>query len=211
MDWLSDHSGALNVVINLGMLMVWIGYLQLFLITYLRARRPRLIITRGSGNDTDALCLVSNMSEEPVYVQTVYCTLRLGEDEISATITDRDILNRSDKADLPEGATHHGPLNRGDFMTIGPFHHMIDMTAERNGKTRDEVERLRQEVEEFEIMVVCAFGGDDLEIAAKRAFRLDASVAPWAVIPRAPQTQQVSSRTERKQIRRMVERELQAW
>ncbi|MGZ9812359.1 hypothetical protein ACXN5S_18005 [Pseudoroseicyclus sp. H15] len=207
MDWLTDHSAALNLIANLGMLVIWVVYLQVFLFTYLRARRPRVNITRGRGSDMDALCLVSNMSQEPVYPQSIYCTINGPDGDCSATITDRDLLRAGESEDTP-GVTSQGPLGQGQFMSLGPFRRMLEITLEQSGEGPCELSEVSDQIEGFEIMVISAFGGDDLEIAATRAFRVDQRGDPWAVIPVHPQTRQISSRRERKQIRRQIIEEL---
>ena len=211
MDWLKEYSSALNVLTNVGMLGVWLIYLQIFVGSYMRARKPRVIINRGAGSDLDALILMSNMSQEPIYGQGVYCTLRMTDgSEYTATVTDRDILQKSgDDEERPEGITSQGPLNRGDFMGLGTFRNILDITVERNDDLPDDLSELRDRIRDFEIMVTCAFGGDDLEIAARRRFRLKVDQDPWDVVPVYPQTEQVSGRRERKRIRKMLKQELQ--
>ena len=128
LDWLSENSAALTVALNGAMLLVWLAYLQVFLSTYLLARRPRIIINRAGGNDLDAYILVSNMSQEPVYVQNLYCTVHTGEGSFSATITDREVVQKHGH-DHPRGVTNQGPLSRGDFMTVGTFGNLLESPA----------------------------------------------------------------------------------
>ncbi|QQA43874.1 hypothetical protein [Pelagovum pacificum] len=207
MQWISEYSSALNFFVNLGMLLAWVAYLHLFLVTYMRARRPRIIINRVSGSDLNGLCLLSNMSQEPVYAQNVYCTIHRASGDLSATITDREILQRSAEGDRPDGVTANGPLNRGEFMTLGSFRNLLDITAEQAEDY--DGSGIPDDVERFQIMVVGAFGGDDLEVAAQREFRVDRSSDPWQVVPVSPQTRQISSRSERKRIRQMIKSELE--
>lgn len=208
MTWLNEHASALNVLANFGMLLVWLLYLHVFLTNYLRTRKPRLIVNRASGNDLDAFILVSNMSQEPVYVQNLYCTIQTSEGEVSATVTDREVVQKAGSDETPRGVTNQGPLSRGEFMTVGTFGSLLEITAESGADGPGRLEDLKDTVQSMEIMVVAAFGGDDLEIAAIREYRLDTAADPWGVIPVGPETQQVSSRRERKRIRRMIEAEL---
>ena len=86
---------------------------------------------------------MSNMSQEPIYGQGVYCTLRMTDgSEYTATVTDRDILQKSgDDEERPEGITSQGPLNRGDFMGLGTFRNILDITVERNEDLPDDLSR----------------------------------------------------------------------
>ncbi|WP_334063034.1 hypothetical protein [Limimaricola cinnabarinus] len=49
MAWLSIHSAALCLIINAAMLLVWMVYLNIFLVSYLRQRRQCILITQGAG------------------------------------------------------------------------------------------------------------------------------------------------------------------
>ncbi|WP_146010311.1 hypothetical protein [Acidimangrovimonas sediminis] len=207
LDWISAHSALLNVAINGGMLAVWVVYLQIFVTTYRQARSPRVLINRAMGSDIDAQCIVSNMSQEPVYPQSVYCTVHYRGGSFSATITDREIFQDTGR-DQPKGVTAQGPLKQGAFLSLGSFRNLMDVTS-RHSDEDSALARHDDAVEGMEIMVVCAFGGDNLEIAANRAFRIDTGTDPWSIIPRFPQTDQIAGRAERKRIRQRVIAELQ--
>lgn len=208
MDWINAHGSGLNFLANFGMLILWLIYMQVFLMTFIQGRKPRVLINRGAGSDLDSLILVSNMSQQPVYAQSVYCTIALDDRTVSTTVNDRDLLQKSGKGERPEGITSHGPLSRGEFMGLGTFRNVLEITVERSDALPGDLSSLSDRVRSVELMVVCAFGGDDLEIAARRRFRLDTSGDPWNVIPETPQTRQVSGRADRKRIRRMIQDEL---
>ncbi|WP_373356771.1 hypothetical protein [Pseudoroseicyclus sp. CXY001] len=201
MEWIAANAPALNLAVGPGTLAVWIVYLQLFVTTYRRARRPRVIINRGGGSDLGALCLVSNMSAEPIYPQSAKCTAHLPAGPVTETITDRELLSHSGDAAEAPGVTSHGPLERAGFISLGSFRKLLDITLAGRAETADDVEQA-------EIMVICAFGGDDLEIAATRAFRIDRRATPADVIPLTPFTRQIFSRRERRQIRQSLIEEL---
>lgn len=209
MDWLTQHSAILNLAINVGMLAVWILYLQLFLFTFLRSRKPRILINRGKGADIDALCLVSNMSQEPIYPLNVYFTMTLADGSTcQAAITDRDLLRTPEEEDPPRDVTSHGPLNQGDFISIGSFRHMIELSIHVSDSELGGLQDLQDKLQLIEVMVTGAFGGDDLEVAAKRTFRVVTNRTPWMVVPTEPQTRQIFSRRDRRRIRRMTIAEL---
>lgn len=66
LEWISEHSDALNVLLSAAMLLVWLGYFEVFLRGYRRERRPKILISRGSGSSLRAHCLLSNMSAEAI-------------------------------------------------------------------------------------------------------------------------------------------------
>ncbi|TNC60456.1 hypothetical protein FHG71_22030, partial [Rubellimicrobium roseum] len=79
LDWLSANSDAVNVVLNLAMLLVWIVYLQVFVSSYRRQRRANILISVGGGSGLDARCLVSNMSEGAIYIRSLVLDLITAE------------------------------------------------------------------------------------------------------------------------------------
>ena len=54
LEFLSSHADVLNIVINTGMLLVWVIYLQLLLNGYRRQRSSSILITRGAGQGVAA-------------------------------------------------------------------------------------------------------------------------------------------------------------
>jgi hypothetical protein len=80
LDWISEHHRVLSVLTNIGMLFVWIVYLQLFLSSYKRQTRPKILINVGAGRSIDARCLLSNMSSEAIYVESLIATLETEKD-----------------------------------------------------------------------------------------------------------------------------------
>ena len=59
MNWIAEHSDLINVLSNIGMLVVWITYLQVFLAGYKRQRKATILINRGGGKGFGAHCLVT--------------------------------------------------------------------------------------------------------------------------------------------------------
>ncbi|MGR3593956.1 MAG: hypothetical protein ACU0B9_18975 [Limimaricola soesokkakensis] len=49
MEWLSSNSAALGWIVKTGMLVGWIVYLTIFLVSYLRQRRQCILIAQGAG------------------------------------------------------------------------------------------------------------------------------------------------------------------
>lgn len=76
MEWLNQNSGAISAVTGILTLMIWVFYAQLLYNGYVRQRRPRIIINRGSGKNLSSLCLISNMSAEAIFVQHIIAVHR---------------------------------------------------------------------------------------------------------------------------------------
>ncbi|MFZ3584825.1 hypothetical protein ACOI1H_22120 [Loktanella sp. DJP18] len=71
MDWLSTHSDALQVLLSAIMVVIWVAYLQVFLLSFQRQQRPDILINMGAGIGLKTRCFVSNLSLEPIYLLEV--------------------------------------------------------------------------------------------------------------------------------------------
>ncbi|ESR26608.1 hypothetical protein [Lutibaculum baratangense] len=50
LQWINSNSGALDVIANIGMLLIWLVYLPLFLASYGRQRKAKILVNRGVGS-----------------------------------------------------------------------------------------------------------------------------------------------------------------
>src|SRR3546814_15291717 len=80
-EWLAGNAEALNVLANVGMLIVWISYLQLFLAGYRRERRSKILVNRGAGTEMTAHYLLTNMSAEAIYVKSHVAPLEAASEQ----------------------------------------------------------------------------------------------------------------------------------
>ena len=87
-QWLKDNSQVLTLLAQCCTLGVWVLYAQLLLNNYKRQRQPRLIINRGAGKGVGALCLLSNMSAEPVFINQLTVILKTNRETLYADVTD---------------------------------------------------------------------------------------------------------------------------
>lgn len=200
-EWLKEYSDVLNVLANVTMILVWMIYLHLLLISYRRQRRPKLLINRGGSHDVNAHCLISNMSAESVYIQSLIVTLKNEEKEWTAAVTDIDDL-RAEDATHPRDTTHQGPLAPGAFMDAGCFSNLIERAARKAGLSEQD---LKERISGLELMVVAAYGADDMSIAAKRSFHLKGNDE---LTPQTVSAKQVSSRRARREVDRFLAKHL---
>src|SRR5690606_25677631 len=91
-EWMSQRQEFLNLLVNLGMLVVWIAYLQLFLANFRRQRRPNILINFGAGSGLSARCLVSNMSSEAIYIESIIAKLEGDGTTQTCAVTDLEDL-----------------------------------------------------------------------------------------------------------------------
>lgn len=202
--WITENSGGLSAIANVAMLLVWVTYLHLLLMTFLRQRRPNLILNRGAGAGLEARCLVSNMSAEPIYIQSVLVTIRTAEDQHTLAVTDMETLEEQagERRHLSE-LTRQGPLDSGGFMDLGSFEALAERAARESGIASDNDE-LVDRLEGVEICVIGAYGPDTLLVAASREFRID-KARNRILVPLTTGTRQIRNWFKRRRIRRMLE------
>lgn len=200
LEWITAHSTALNVITNLTMLLVWFVYLHLILMAYVRQRKPRILINRAAGVGMKAHCLISNMSKEPIYLQSILAVLKTKDRSWMMAVTDVESLDED--ADQPSGAnaTNQGPLCQGDYKDIGTLGDLVRRTRETTDlPNRDD--HPAEVFTSFELIVVAAHSSDSLVIGAQRVFHFDASPEGDRIYPATVETRQISSPWERRRLR----------
>lgn len=201
LEWLTKWSDVVNAVINLGMLIVWITYLQVFWRNYRRQTRPQIIITRAVGSNLNAACFIGNMSAQSIYVESVIAYVRSAGEEEAAAITDIIFKDGSTEVTDQRHKTHQGPLLSGQYMSIGTFQDMMEQAA-RSYKEREDT---GSEAElEIELLVIADYASDPLFIAARRTFSVVRSSSSSEVTPKDVRTIQVTDRRSRRQLPRVL-------
>lgn len=215
-SWLSQNSQALNVLTSFGTLLIWLVYAQLLYLGFRRQRRPRLIINRGKKKDTNALCIISNMSAEPVFIEYIIAELETSKGTITMDVTDFDQeYNEGDEERESEAAeqrgtfdpgplresTRQGPLDSGGFLHIGTFGDLMKRLARSEG-----IEmighRPPQDIQfrSLTIRLLGIYGSEDMPIGAERSFDLIDNEHACALIPSTWDTRRLSSRLERRRL-----------
>lgn len=200
-QWVMDNSAGLGVVVSIGTMVIWVAYFQILLSSYTRQRRTRILINRGAGRGTEARCLISNMGAEPLYVMSILATLSRGDSRMTAAITDLDHHEVDAVSDSREG-TNQGPLESGDFMDIGTFSALMARCARACG---EDAESLESRFDGFELLIIAAYGADDLSVGARRVFRLCAGDQGKVLDPVGISTDQLRRRGQRRRLERLLE------
>lgn len=197
LQWMSQNSASLSLFADFAMVTVWLTYLQLFLMSYLRQRQPRILINRRAGRTIDASCLICNMSAEPIYIQNIIASLKSDGDKWTAAVTDLHEIEKG-RTDKVSDATSQGPLGVGECIDMGSFSHL----AKRAGKAKNiAVENLSKDYQAMELTVVAAYGSDKHSVAASREFEIRDD---GALIPKTVTTTQIHSLRKRRQIDRYL-------
>lgn len=224
MNWLSQHYQSLTVLTSIGTLLIWLLYAQLLYAGYRRQRRPRIIINRGRRKDADALCIISNMSAEPVFVEYIVAELETSEGSITMDVTDyeREYDNREDsqnreqqeagstRPSIPERVrdnTRQGPLQSGDFLHIGSFRDIIRRVA-RVENIELEGQRPIQDVEfkRLSIKLIGVYGPEDLPMGAVRSFSLVIRDSVCNLTPETWDTRHQNTWLERRKLRKTLKK-----
>lgn len=196
MEWLNDYAQAISAVASICTLFVWIFYAQLLYNGYVRQRRPRIIINRGKGIGTDALCLISNMSSEAIYIQHLVAVLHTQQENYSLDVV--EYQQQGDEQEEASYRTHQGPLASGDYLHIQSFGNIVNQIKQHWEVAEDS---LREKPIQLEIRVIAIYGSEDMPVGASRKFHLDVGASPnHQLIPVSVDTDRLNGRRQRKRV-----------
>ncbi|OJA04369.1 hypothetical protein [Halomonas sp. QHL1] len=197
MEWLNDNAQAISAVASICTLFVWVFYAQLLYNGYVRQRRPRVIINRGRGTGVDAICLISNMSSEAIYVQHLVAVLHTQHRSYSLDVVEYQ-QHRGEQEQEAKYRTHQGPLASGDYLNIQSFGDIVNQVKEY-WEIEDNL--LQEQNIQLEIRVIAIYGSEDMPTGASRAFNLDLNASPnHQLIPASVDTDRLNSRGQRKRV-----------
>lgn len=127
---------------------------------------------QGWGQQIDSVCLISNMSQEPIYIHSLLMMVRTHSGEYTESVTDFDTAQSKDSHDRPQEVTRQGPLNAGEQINRGTFRSLIRQTAKRHKDLEsDDKKPIRTlEVENVNITVIASYGPEGGVIGAQRKF-----------------------------------------
>mgnify|MGYP000002862602 CR=1 FL=1 len=202
-DFVSEHGQGLNVVLNLAMVVVWVLYFQLLLNGRRRELRAKILINRSAGDSLAGNCIVSNMGNDPIYIERVAITLQPDGEVHALSLTDLDSLQKTPERDA-RAAWFQGPLMTGEYVNLGSFEQLFETLANA-GALPEGIGTKTEEIDCFELSVLAEHGPDDKPVAAVRTFwREEGSGArSWRSSP----TRQVRSRRERARLSRELHHE----
>lgn len=201
-DWLNEHGELLRLGISGLTAVVWLVYLQLFLLSLRRQRRSQIMINRGVGAGVDALCFVGNLGHEPIYVLELIGEVETGGRRFDAVITDRRDLSRDELND-PREAANQGPLKSGESYDAGSFRDIADKVL------RAHEEQAGGAFDRIALTVVAATAASGEPVAARRSYRRSGEGDAAALRPESIQPRQIRSLLERRRLKRRLRRDLE--
>ncbi|RJS92340.1 hypothetical protein [Salinisphaera sp. Q1T1-3] len=202
-SWIQDNASALSAVSGLVTVALWFFYAQLLTHSFRRQRVARVLINQCYGDDCASVCLVSNMSHEPVYIQCLVLALNTGEARYTSSITD---LDRAESArgmdDSGTSVTRQGPLLSGHAMRIGRFDSLIDKAARDHGLIDPDRTILQtQDLQSVDVTAIINYGPDARALGFARRFliRRDDNEA-LRVRPETVATSRLTNRRSRQRM-----------
>lgn len=192
----------ISAISSMVMAAVWVIYFQFFYFQYRRGNRPYLVVHHAQNDSPESLCLLVNMSAEPVHVQVVQVFIR-DRSGVERTLTVTD-YERVTESEAPiQHSLRQGPLRPGGYLLLGSFRSII---LGRKSEDDDSVDRLR-EVESLEIRAAVIHGPSAFPVGARRAFSVHRNGAT-RIVPYNVHTEQLTRRRDRSTVREWLEQEL---
>jgi hypothetical protein len=207
-DWLMKNQQLVSLLISLSTLLVWMFYAHLLLRNFRRQRQPSLLINRGAGKGLGSLCIISNMSAEPMFINQLVVSVVTSRGPLEVDITDiRQSMEDDVSPDLAiHQTTHQGPLSSGDFIHVGTFQGMLRRVAELNGIQLQGHQPVGDwQFHCMEIRAVAFYGPERHPLGVLRRFKLgDLTDPECRLVPESPFTHQLTSWRDRRRVRRWL-------
>lgn len=160
-----------------------------------------ILINRGAERSLSARCLVTNMSRDPIYIQSVIVRIVAEDGEHKAYITDAEDIRRSGEGSDWKVLTRQGPVQPGAMFDMGSYASVLDYAADVCfGETSFASSKLAQSTRLFEISVLGVYGSEDLLIGASRTFELFRDGSSLEIRVTEALTRQITRRSERRKL-----------
>ena len=198
LEWLTEHVDLISALSSIGMLVIWILYLQLFFLTYQKQRRPNLFIHQANGFDLDSRCVIANMSQTAVHVAAVLIDVDRGDDHLTFQPGDSDHSETED----PLARTREGPLPTASYLDVGSFGALLDTAdASSPGSVASD-----DTIDAMVTVRVVAFVGSELyPVGAQRQFEVSGERDEADVRPVSTLQKHYSNRWQRRIAKRWLE------
>jgi hypothetical protein len=208
MDWFASHSQIINLAINLAMLVAWVGYLQIFVSSYHRQTRPKLMITRSGIYSAESRCLVCNMSTETTYLLSLLIQLETDGHCKRYPITEIEGFEKSDQPRDDYVQSRQGPLDSSKVRDMGSFKEIIaNAIGEQKGADEPDANEWPP-IKNLKVTVIASYSSEDLPVGATRSFEVVRKQKSWEVHPYTSEATQIRSRRERRGLKTLLEETL---
>ncbi len=200
MDWVQNNAAGLNVLLNVAMLLVWGAYLQLIWMSFQRANRAVLHISRAAEDGRDARCIVSNMGSDAVYILAMQVRLTCGNRQMAASVTDKVERTPVDSEDFRD-QTLQGPLAGGEAVDVGSFRTIIQRAEHKLGAGVE-----LEDCSEVEVSVIVAAQQAHKLMGGYKRYRIEGEAGALSFHSEDILTRQIRSRRHRRELEREIGR-----
>lgn len=212
MQWLQDNATLLSAFATIFMAIVWIVYAQVAIRTYLRHRKPRIIIDQTEEQSIDTKFIIVNLSEQPVYVANLIVSVGFDGQERSRQVSKYFRSSSEDVHERPrevESELRHGTLTPGDLLLLGDTDQLLTWLMSDDGdEDTPHGEKFRQmmwSVDVIEIRAISMVGVEDEPIGSYRRFEVVKDDHEVAIRPKDAYTHHLTSRRNRKIVAQWTE------
>jgi hypothetical protein len=202
MDWIVEHAQTLSAVTNTGVLVVWALYAHLFYRGVRWQWSPRLIIDQMSGEDDASTCVITNMSQEPVYIICVCVAPDSVNGRLPVRITECNPVSTVDQNVLEiVSRERQGPLAPGAVLTVGTLQMIAQQASEADATTSEAT----APTDTVEVCLIATVSSGTKPIGARRSFRIESSSDGRKFKPVEVYTKQMASRSDQKKLIRWLQ------
>lgn len=196
-----------SLILQVCSLMVWFVYAHLLYAQYSRRLRPNLLIDYVMRNDIDAVCMVINMSEQPINVECVLLAIDCG-DEPMVIRPVSTMAEGTEKHGEDAELQMYGPLTSGDQRVLGRFRSLLRTAGAlvgQDGRQWIPSGGRQRPVERFEIRVVARYSAEREVFGVQRSFSWVPTPRGHRILPQIA-TDHLVSRKQRAEARQWLER-----
>ncbi len=205
-EWLQQNAQLISALGSITMVFIWLLYLQLFYLQFRRQRKPCLVIHHEQGNGPSDLCLLVNMSSEPIHVQCILAKIRVEDRTVTRPVT--ELGEVSPTSQQLESTLRQGPICPGDYLVLGTLERIVNLQPlieEQMQAHSEETEQSFPYPLDIEIRIVAVHGPSDHLVGACRRFNVRRRENKWVLDASQFQTDQLSSHRHLKTVEKWVE------
>ena len=202
LDWVRENEPILGLAFQAITAFVWLVYLQILVMGFVRQRRPNILIHRSIGLGDESRCFVSNMGAEAVYLIGLLAEMTIDGTPFRAFVTDRD-GTPGDEDDSAARGTAQGPIAPGAMVDAGTFGDIVQRGLRRVGRETDGTG-----MSDLRLTALCASGESDRLVGATRDFRVGSRDGSRGFVPVRATSTQIGSWLQRRRLRRLLEEDL---
>ncbi|MGE7371074.1 hypothetical protein ACQKKX_18715 [Neorhizobium sp. NPDC001467] len=198
MAFLMENPALVSSFASVATLIVWVTYLQLFYRTYRHQLVPKVMIARAGGQSLSAQCMLTNLSPEFVYIQAIIVRLRIGDETVECSLSDREAGLREGVD--PRSEFLQGPLASGEYLRLRSFEDMARGSLRENG-----MEERIGDLDELAVTAVGTYTWNNQTMAAERVYQVRRRDGRSDLVAEGLMARQIRSRRELKRLVRFLE------